>query len=228
MHLIIDQRENPKRIRKVIELLDKNDTYEIKQLGLGDYHICHLDKLLAIVEYKTMSDFVQSYRRGHIQSQIEDLKKDAQPFLIVTGKESTVTNPRSYIRCSTNELIGMKTSLALSGINYMKFETEPQGLKAMISLGHKMERNLSTYEREYKIPERCASSGDLQIDMLITIPGIGMKYAEEIRSKFCMDEFLSLCKDPEIAYGEFRSRGVKVPRGSILAVRDMLVEYESD
>ena len=62
MKLIIDNRE-----QSVIKVLDPTIftiEYELQQLYIGDYHFYHNDKVVAIIERKTLADYSASFKDG--------------------------------------------------------------------------------------------------------------------------------------------------------------------
>lgn len=83
MPLIVDSREKID-IRKWLYL--KGVRYKVKALKTGDYLFYDEDeKNRVLVERKTVSDLVCSYRDGRLKSQFLRMSEEQYPVLLVTG-----------------------------------------------------------------------------------------------------------------------------------------------
>lgn len=74
--IIIDDREHKTKDYFIFPHI-------IKRLGVGDYHLYHDDKLLLIVERKTLKDLSASIKDKRIYRQIQALREQNIPYLFI-------------------------------------------------------------------------------------------------------------------------------------------------
>jgi len=88
INCVIDNREKYLKTYFLCKL-SKNIIYETKQLNLGDVHIFKDNKLVFIIERKTLSDFAASIKDGRYveqKSRLDKIKKKAEIIYIVEGE----------------------------------------------------------------------------------------------------------------------------------------------
>lgn len=90
MKLVIDNREDPKRIDSAIRFFDSYST-STNQLPIGDY--LFEDKI--VFEYKTPSDMVNSIMDGRIFRQTRNMEQYPFSYVIIVGSVADEINRRN-------------------------------------------------------------------------------------------------------------------------------------
>lgn len=85
MNVLIDNREKKSRVKHAITFYeDKGDTPIVKELAFGDY----IFENKVVFEYKTISDFIQSVKKGRIFNQaIDQSTAYKYHFVIIVATE---------------------------------------------------------------------------------------------------------------------------------------------
>jgi ERCC4-type nuclease len=106
MNIIVDTREASKASKLVKALERRGVNIEKQALPYGDYFI---PKEPAIIERKSVTDFVNTLKQGRLFEQLSGLKSiDAKPFLILEGR---ITTLRRYTKFSFESIYGLLLSI---------------------------------------------------------------------------------------------------------------------
>jgi ERCC4-type nuclease len=136
--LILDSRENKKRIKSVEYLARKNGINTIVgALTTGDY--CSKS---TVTEIKCGADLVTSMLSGRLMRQMERLAEMNQPLktLLITGQ---LIN-KKYTKVKFSVIVGLMASIAARGINVIRIEKSMEALM-IIKLFEKGEKYKGVY-----------------------------------------------------------------------------------
>jgi len=174
--LKIDKREPKTIIRKVTKLAKENDVeYSVEVLPVGDY----IWDDCIVIERKTIQDFINSLRSGHLETQLLDMEQYSHSYLMVSGKFESVTfNP--YIKGWTvNHTIGALCSIAARyDVKMIQLANDTQLSKAIFKI-----REMVNKGRKTGVVKRHSKTLNVinpSFSLYLAIPGIGEKTAEKI------------------------------------------------
>lgn len=194
----IDNRENSKRITKLQSFcVNKGISYEVVPLPVADYLIMRGDEVIAAFEFKTMNDLISSIKSGHMQSQLNDMKEYQHPHLVICGSlyEHIRSGKQKYNPFSSEQLAGFRSKMAIHKVRLVEADNEPQFFYQMFSIA---DRIIEAQEDDtgfcQALPERHSKSGDVKLDVMCALPGVGTKTAKKYLAHMSVSEFIGICK----------------------------------
>jgi len=183
--LIIDSNERgplPEAITR--RALSKKPPIGItrESLVIGDY-LCGQWHL----EAKTVSDFLESLRSGHLMRQLDNLDANAPQFgIVVWGevgayvKQVQARGGSTSYSAATKQLAGGLARVAADfGCLVYRAEKLQEASYFIVGLHEKSYKKASRHGAQ---AVRRVSSNDVRVDMLRTIPGIGDEMVDNILS----------------------------------------------
>lgn len=201
---IIDTREQ--HIINEIKKFDKNskyyiDNYEIRQLDLGDIVYKNNEKLLFVIERKTMNDLASSIRDGRSKEQKYRLKKLTESgckiLILYEGKPKN--NLFSGIKSSTLES-SMINTLVRDGIMIRNTDSLKESAEFIGTVYSKIQKyydiivnggNIDYTECSVLRKKDCIDYKTCYIRQLAQIPGVSIKIAESIYNNY--PTIINLC-----------------------------------
>ncbi len=173
--IFVDHREKGSYVIK--ELLNLGISIDLQQLEVGDY----LLSSRCAIEYKTVSDFVNSLIDGRLLSQARELKKlYGRPLYIIEGQEDMY----SVRNIHANAIRGMLAALTVDfGIPVLqtKSSKETAALLAQIAKREQDDENKGFSLHGDKKP---VSLKDQQEYVVTAFPGVGPTLAKPILKEF--------------------------------------------
>ncbi len=172
LKIVGDYREKASPVMK--ELLDAGVGLELKQLAVGDYHIS--DRV--VVEYKQVTDFVDSILDGRLLAQLKSLRQYSKPILLIEG-EADIYSVR---RIHPNAIRGMLATITVSfgtPILWSKSPRETAGL--LIALARREQAGGAEFQYHSAKPP---SDEELMEYIIAAFPGIGSQLAKPLLEKF--------------------------------------------
>ena len=169
--LKVDSRED----KMVLTLLEKERIdYEVVLLPVGDFVF---EKKGICIERKTISDFVNSMRGGHLQKQLLQMDQFPHKFLLISGelKEYAMSDTKWTVEHHVGALVSCSVRY---GVKVLTFNNDMQLIKAVGKICDKVEdgKSVSIYQTEVFR----AKHDDLKMSLLMCFPGIGEKRAKKM------------------------------------------------
>lgn len=204
--LLIDDRESS-IIKELKDLKDrKGPIYEdiiVKRLDLGDFIITHDDKIIVVIERKTVSDLVSSIKDGRYKSQKQrllELKNTCPECKIIYLFEefitfSTSSNFKQLMITSIksafintifrDDLTIVTTTDTNDSLNFLlytlqQFKTCPEKYIKNKNGETNDSNNMTT---QICLKKKQISHNDILLHQLACIPGIGLQQANSILKK---------------------------------------------
>jgi len=170
--IIADYREKGSNVLK--ELLDKVEL-SLEKLSIGDFLLSGR----VAVEYKTVSDFVDSILDGRLLSQLKELKKYERPLIIVEGIEDIY----SVRKVHPNSIRGMIATITVSyGIPILQTKTSKDTAEYLMSIAKREQADeKNEIQHHYKKPETVKEQQEYFVSAL---PNIGMGGARPLLKHF--------------------------------------------
>lgn len=171
--IIIDNREHIEDCK-----------YERRTLDLGDFHLMKDDKVIFIVERKTVPDYLASIKDGRLHEQcyrlVETRDRGVGVGYIIEGK----IEGDSHI--STDTLV---TSIFNKVINHKIPVFFSADIGSTLMIVERLNVSVEKYEGIVKDYLGCVKSSKSTVDnslerMLMTIPGISIKIATKIKGRY--------------------------------------------
>lgn len=176
IHIFIDDREKSSLIVK--ELIDMGIMVHLERLDVGDYLLSSRTG----VEFKTISDFVDSIIDGRLLEQMAALKRVYEkPLLVLEGTED-IYSARNIHPNAIRGMLSMITVTYGIPILYTKNPKDTAGLLAIIA-----KREQTEDPRPYlpKAAEKKPSTITEQQQFIVaSFPGIGATLAEPLLRQF--------------------------------------------
>jgi Fanconi anemia group M protein len=170
--IVADYREKGSNVLK--ELLDKVDL-GLEKLSIGDF----LLSSRVIVEYKTVSDFVDSIIDGRLLSQLKQLKQYDKPVIIIEGIEDIY----SVRRIHPNAIRGMIATITVSyGIPLIQTKTSRDTAEYLMAIA-KREQEEGKNEMQYHYGKPLTVK-EQQEYFISALPNIGMGGARPLLKYF--------------------------------------------
>ncbi len=168
-----DYREKGSKLMK--ELLDEGINLDLEQLPIGDYQLS--DEV--IVEFKTVTDFVDSILDNRLLSQARDLKRYKKPFIIIQGEEDLYSQRRIH----PNAIRGMKAALTINyGIPIIRtknYKDTADYLKVIATREQKDETKIFQSHNQKPLSDK-----EIQEYIISSLPGIGNTLAKPLLKEF--------------------------------------------
>ena len=164
------------------------------ELMVGDY-ICGD----WYIESKTVGDFIESIQSGHLGRQLDNLDANVDKFgIVVWGsisdyvKECAIRGSKMSISLATKMVVGGLARIT-TDFDCLAFRAADltEAAYFLTALHHKTYKPAS---RHGTMTIKKVSTKDVRLDMLLTIPGIGMNVAESILEK-CGSLEEAACQD---------------------------------
>ncbi|MEM4637710.1 MAG: DEAD/DEAH box helicase [Candidatus Woesearchaeota archaeon] len=128
LKIVADYREKGSPVLK--ELINKNITLNLEKLSIGDF----LLSSKVVVEYKTVSDFVDSIIDGRMLSQLKELKKYEKPLIIIEGTEDIYMMRKIH----PNAIRGMLVTITISyGIPLIQTKNHKETAELLLLIAKK-------------------------------------------------------------------------------------------
>jgi len=166
LHLRISADDREKSSGIIKELIDLGVQIDLRRLDVGDYILSKR----CCVEYKTVSDFVDSIIDGRLLLQIKELRKNFErPVIVIEGTED-IYSQRSI---HPNAIRGMLATITVSyGIPVIQTKTfrETASLLAIIA---KREQEAETHPFSTHSSKKPLSLPELQEYVVSALPGVG-------------------------------------------------------
>jgi len=172
LKIVGDYREKASPVMK--ELLEAGVGLELKQLAVGDYHISER----VVVEYKQVTDFVDSILDGRLLAQLKSLRQYSKPILLIEG-EADIYSVR---RVHPSAIRGMLATITVSfgtPILWSKSPRETAGL--LIALARREQVGGAEFQYHSAKPP---SDEELMEYIVAAFPGIGSQLAKPLLEKF--------------------------------------------
>jgi crossover junction endonuclease MUS81 len=214
--LLIDDRESSliKELKELNERNDGHNTYTgiqdditIKRLDLGDFIITQDDKIIVVIERKTLSDLVSSIKDGRYKSQKQrllELKNKCPECKIIYLFEefitfSTSNNFKQLMITSIksafintifrDDLTIVTTTDTNDSLNFLlytlqQFKSCPEKYMKNKNVEMNIEMNIEMKSNQICLKKKKISHNDILLHQLACIPGIGLQQANSILKRF--------------------------------------------
>lgn len=180
MHIIIDNREDTKRIIEILGAYQQVD-FEVNQLKHGDFIL----NSSIIFERKNLQDFVFSIKDGRLFRQAYKIMNKNQPYiLILEGTKKDVENVKMSRGAIQGALVHLSVFL---GIPILRSKNMEETLELIINAGKQAEKcDAISYRRVYINHQKARKNNvnKLQVQVLQNLSGIGKKRAMELLKSF--------------------------------------------
>lgn len=171
--IIIDYREKNSSV--AFELIGLGHTIEFKELKTGDYIAND-----AIIERKTIQDFLESMRDKRLLNQLENLKQQNKPLIIIEGFQEKWIFNENENRIHPNAIRGFLLSISLKHKIPIIFSKNSEDTARYISLiANKKESKLSL-----NVKKKTQNKKERIKFILEGFPGIGPKTSEKLLKEF--------------------------------------------
>lgn len=221
--LVIDNREDNKRIKRLESMcMVRGINYEITNIAVGDYLVMNDDKIVAAFEFKEFSDLVSSIKSNHMESQLRDMTQYKNPYLIVHGtmEQHIKKGLNKYNPFSSEQWGGFRAKMALHPVRLIEVDSLDQALYIMISVANRHLDDNKTEEPEF-IAERHSKSGNVCLDVLCALPGVGMTTAKKYLKAMKPSQMIEECKRDDAKKHIKKKYGVTVTDKVIEAMRQL-------
>lgn len=223
LKLIIDNREDSKRIKHIETLcFNRGVKYETTSIPVGDYIVQKDGKIVAVFEYKEFSDLVSSIKSNHMESQLRDLVQYKHPFLIVNGTMEKYIKKglNKYNPFSSEQLAGFRAKMACHKVRMIEVDSVDQALYVMVSVANRV-ADEGDLEDDGFVAERHVKSGNVCLDVLCALPGVGQTTAKKYLKVMKPSELIELSKMDD-AKMTFKSKyGINVSDKLIAELRKL-------
>lgn len=170
-----DYREKASGVIK--ELIDKEVELKLEKLENSDYILSNR----VGIEYKTVSDFVDSIIDGRLLAQVKELKKNfSRPLVIIEGNEDLY----SVRNIHPNAIHGMLATITVSyGIPVLYTKTHKETASLICTIAKREQEEKSNNFTPH-FEKKDLSIKDWQEYVVSSLPGIGMALAKPLLKKF--------------------------------------------
>ena len=181
MKIIIDSREPPKLDKKFLEI---GIEVERRFLLVGD--IIYGDMCF---ERKEIGDWVNSFH-GHLWTQLKNMNENYQKnYLIIVGKYADLYF--KGVQCTVEQHIGALASVATNyNVKIIQVDNDIQYVSLIKKLIEKTENSTT-----HLVVEKLSKEDDIHLRMLMQVPSVGKKRAEEILKKYKFYQLFSVSLD---------------------------------
>lgn len=175
MKILIDTRE-PKKMEKNAKKAGFT-AGEFKKLDVGDYIIPEKG---VVVERKTMSDFVSSFRSGSLQKQLLQMEENYDHnYLVLVGDIIDIFRDNN-ITLTVNQYCGMMASLHIRyDIEVAQFQNELRALKFVESVGRKTDDDKEISLEDTELLKNDVDEEDIKKRVLMSFDQVGKKRANK-------------------------------------------------
>jgi len=195
LSVIIDSNEDKKIVNLFEKHIEKNNLdfeVTVKPLPVGDVVI--EEQGLFVERKKLYSDFVNSLRNGHIQSQALAMSELPHPFVIVSGYVEHFAAVRARCKGYTiDQHLGAMSSLNCNygNVRCINVENDTQLMKMVFALSRNIEKGVKVgvIERFRKTMNRAEPS----IDAYLALEGVGESKAITLNELCSYSAFMRVC-----------------------------------
>ena len=168
-----DYREKGSPVLK--ELIASKVDVDLEQLQIGDYLLSDY----AVVEFKTVRDFVDSILDGRLLSQLKELKQYKSPLLIIEGEDDIYSQRRIH----PNAIRGMIAAITIN-FKIPIFQTKnPKDTAALLRVI--AEREQINDKNDFQMHTSKPSTENELLEYVISaFPGIGGRLAPFLLKEF--------------------------------------------
>lgn len=167
-----------------------NIPYVINTLVIGDFN-CD-EKPQVTIEHKRISDFVSSFRLGHLQKQLMDAEHNYKySYLIINGswKDFAVSG---YSHLTTEQKIGMLVSIATRfNVRIVSVDNDSQLALAVKAIFEKADDGKQITIRDTELLRNTLNSDDIKLMLVTCFDGIGQKRAQKYLKDENIDRILN-------------------------------------
>lgn len=178
MKILIDSREPPKIQKLAKEIL--NDI-EIQALEFGDIVV---EELGLYIERKDISDFINSFKTGHIQQQLINISKFKNPILIISGSYKDMFFKKGFKpKITIYQYLGMLRHIGMKyKVKMFQVENDTQ----LLHLSKGIIQSLQKNEQFEFFGENHGIQKDLPplIKVLCLVEGVSIKIATLIYNNY--------------------------------------------
>jgi ERCC4-type nuclease len=136
MKVYIDTREPPKIKKMAAEIFED---IELLALEFGDIYVKELD---LCIERKDISDFISSFKSGHIQKQLINMNKYHNSILIVSGSYKDLFFKNHKTQITVNQYLGMLRHIGMKyRVKMFQVENDNQLMTLTKSIIDSLQRN---------------------------------------------------------------------------------------
>lgn len=171
--ITIDSRE----CSAVVKAFKKHKIeHKVEALPVGDF-MCEKN---LVIEHKSVSDFVSSFRSGHLQKQLLQQEQFKHSFLIITGNWSDLAR-FGKMRFTVNQLTGMLASVAVRySVKMVHVVNNSQMALTVQAICKKCDDGKEVTIRDTELLRNTMTKEDIKIKILTCFDGVGIKTAEKI------------------------------------------------
>ena len=185
--ILVDSRE-PDKIFKYLEQ-HKNVEFLKVALPVGDFTCGDI-----IIERKTVSDFAQSVKSGHLQKQLLQMQNFKHSFLLISGKIEDLHYNTSIKGWTANHHNGAGLScLIRTNTKIWQVPNDKQLVECVVKICQKVEdgKNWSKFDTSlFKSLKSSLTREDLQLRLLCSFDNIGVKRAKKLLEEPLIKEAL--------------------------------------
>ncbi|MBR9675916.1 DEAD/DEAH box helicase family protein [Candidatus Woesearchaeota archaeon] len=171
--IVVDHREKANKVVK--SLMERGISISLEKLDIGDYLLS--DRVC--VEYKTVSDFVNSIIDGRLLSQLKILRKYEKPIVLVEGGEDLY----SQRNLTPNSIRGAIAAAMITygiPIYFSKNKEETADLLSLISKKEQLQEKRGFSMHNLKP----TSTRQLQEYIVASLPGVGSSLSKPLLKEF--------------------------------------------
>jgi len=157
-------------------------SYHREHLVVGDYLSGGIT-----IEAKTIADFIDSTRSGHLWRQLENMDANCERVVVLVWgdvaayfaqlKQRSPTTKMTFTRVSREVMSGLSRIVADFGFSVVRASNVLEASSFIVSLHNKMATAASRHGAQ---SVRRVSTNDARLDMLLTIPGFGAELCERL------------------------------------------------
>ena len=177
MHLIVDCREH-----KIIREINNTVEYDIKQLDIGDFHISDNDKLLCVIERKTISDLESSIVDGRYKEQKARMMASGFPFFYIIEYSGILQ--RSFGAIINTQVRDRIPMIYSSGVTDTVKILSHLLKKEISFFSNNNEHIFKNYSAVHIKKSKNMSASDIFVSQLAVIPGVSRRIGNIIKQYY--------------------------------------------
>lgn len=178
MEIIIDSREPPTMWSKFKQM---GVTAKIGTLLIGDYQCGNV-----VIERKTIEDFANSMRYGHLQKQLLQMQEAfSKCYIVLVGDYENAVAFNPHLRSWTLEhhLGAISSILARYNVKIVQVKNDSQFIKIALKLFEKSLDGKTPDVMWTELMKDKMTTEDYELKMFCCIPNMGLKRAARLREK---------------------------------------------
>ena len=176
--ILIDSREPPTMWSRFKQLGMKA---KIATLQIGDYQCEHV-----LIERKTLPDFANSMRYGHLQKQLLQMQESFDKcYLVLVGdyKKDIAFNPHLQSWTTNHHLGAIASILARYNVKIAQVNNDSQFVKLAVKLFEKGLNGKVPTLLDTELFRAKMRTEDYELRMFCSLPNISLKRAAKLREK---------------------------------------------